>query len=106
MFDFTNEKMEEKMLESKARDMFADMLIESILTSESAPEYMKLCVGILGKIKDNQKALLEIKDKYCTPGNEANIETLKKVKEYLELVEVGIKQFVETTPFVKRSEEE
>lgn len=106
MFDFTKEKMEEKMVENKAKDMFANLMIEAILTSEDAPEHIKLCVGILGKVKDNQKSLHEIVEKYVAPGNEANAETLKKVKEYLELVEVGIKQFVETTPFVANTEEE
>lgn len=106
MFDFTNEKLEEKMVESKARDMFANLLIESILTSESAPEYVKLSVHIISKIKDVNNASTEIMKKYCNPGNEANAETLKKIKEYLEIVEVGIKQFVETTPFVMHTEEE
>lgn len=106
MFDFTNEKMEEKMVEHKAREMFANMLIDSILTSETASEHMKLCVGIIGKSIDISDAAHEIMKKYVTPNNEANVETLKKVKEYLELVEVGIKQFVETTPFVAKTEEE
>ena len=106
MFDFTNEKMEEKMVESKAREMFADLMVKAILTSESAPEHVKLSTSIIVKVKDNDKALHEIIKKYCTPGNEANIETLKQVKEYLELVEVGIKQFLETTPFVANTEVE
>ena len=105
MFDLTNEKLEEKMVEIKARDMFANMLLEAILTSD-APEHMKLCVSVIGKVKANQNALNEIVEKYCMPENEANTETLKKIKEYLELVEVGIKQFVETTPFVMHTEEE
>ena len=106
MFDLTNKKMEEKDVESKARDMFADMMVKAILTSESTPEHIKLSTSIIVKVRDNDKALHEIIEKYCTSGNVANIETLKKIKEYLELVEVGIKQFIETTPFIKHSEEQ
>lgn len=107
MFEINKEKMQEKKTEAMAREMFANMMIESILTSESAPEHIKLCVRTLAKARDLEKAVHdEIIHKYCTPGNEANVETLKKVVEYLEMVEIGIKQFVETTPFVANTEEE
>jgi hypothetical protein len=106
MFDFTKEKMEKENAEHMARGMFADMVAEAILESESTPEHMKLCVGILLKGKDISKAMHEINMKYVTSGNEADTETLKKIMEYLQLVELGIKQFVETTPFAPNTEEE
>lgn len=105
MFDFNNKKMEEEMVEVKARDMFAKLISKAILESESAPEHVKLVVGILDKVRDIYDAIHKVEEKYCTPQNEANTETLKRVKEYLELVDVGINQFVETTPFVKHTEE-
>ena len=106
MFDFTKEKMEKENAEHMARNMLADMLAEAILESESTPEHVKLGVGIIRKGKDIVKTIHAINMKYVTPGNEADTETLKKVLEYLQLVEVGIKQFVETTPFVAHTEEE
>ena len=106
MFDFTKEKMEEKKIENKAKDMFAELLIKSILESETAPEHVKVSVAIVSEVKNIQNILMGIVKKYTSPGNEANIETLKKVLDYLELVEVGINQFSENTPFVKHLEEE
>jgi hypothetical protein len=106
MFEINKEEMAKRKVESEARSMFAKMLMESIMTSETAPEHMKLCVGVLSKIKDIDDVLhKEIISEYCTPGKEANTETLKKVLEYLGLVEIGIKQFLETTPFVAKTEE-
>ena len=110
MFDFTNEKMEEKIAERdadrKAKMLFSKMLSEAILSSEKTPENVKLTVRVMDKTTDIQEALRESVGKYITPGKEADIETLKKVLEYLELVEVGIKRFFETTPFVENTEED
>jgi hypothetical protein len=106
MFDFTNDEMMKKEAEHEARKILAKMMSDAILKSD-APESKKLVIRVLNKAQDIQDALSEgIANKYCTPGNTANTETLKKVLEYLELVETGIKQFAVTTPFVANTEEE
>lgn len=106
MFDFTNDEMMKQEAEKEARKMFAKMMSDAILNSD-APEHKKLTIRVLNKAGDMNDALHEcIVKKYCAPGNIANAETLQKVLEYLELVEVGIKQFSESTPFVPNAEED
>ena len=112
MFDFDitkgnlDEKLMEKKAEKKAKEAFINLMTEVMLES-NMPEHMKMSIRVLTKTKDVHDALEELLVlKYCTPGKEANIETLKTVLEYLELVEIGIKQFVETTPYVAHTEEE
>ena len=79
-----------------------DMILES-----DAPENQKATIRVLNKVHDVESVLDDmVVLKYATPGSEANTETLNKVLEYLELVEVGIKQFVESTPYVANTEEE
>ena len=107
MFELNKEEMMKAKVESKARTMISKLMSEAILEAENVPEHIKLSVQVLGKARDINEALHEdIVEKCCTPGNQANAETLKKVLEYLQLVEVGIKQFVETTPFVAHTKEE
>lgn len=106
MFEINKEELENKKAERMAKRMLSKMMSEMLLEPD-APEHIKLGVRVLNKAKDIHDAIEdEIVSKYCTPGNQANPETLKKVLEYLELVEVGIKQFVEYTPFVANTEEE
>ena len=101
-----NKELEDKKAEKKAKEMLARMMADMLLESE-APEQVKMSVRVLCKAKDLHAAIEElIVLKYCTPGNEANLETLTKVFEYLSLVELGLNQFVETTPFVEHTEEE
>ena len=73
----------------------ADMMLKS-----SAPEEIKLGVRIVQQGKKVSKAANEIVEAFA--GDPATIkasgtETLKQVLEYLGLVEVGLKQFMETT---------
>lgn len=80
-------------------DMLADMLAEIMLES-NAPEEIKLGVRIVQQGKKVSKAAHEIVEAFA--GDPATIkasdtETLKQVLEYLGLVEVGLKQFMETT---------
>jgi hypothetical protein len=106
MFDITKEEMMKNEAEHKAREMFANMLAEAILTSDSAPETTKLrTMAVMKAKKINNCVHDEIVEKYCNPTVNANAETLKKVVEYLELVELGIRQFVECTPLVEDTEE-
>ena len=111
MFEINKENMKKKLEQDKAERiahrMFNRMLSESLLESE-APEYMKLSVRVMDKSVDIQDTLRELVHHFINPieGRQANVETLAKVLEYLELVEIGMKQFVETTPFVKHTEEE
>ena len=112
MFDFDitkenlEEKLEERKAELKAKDMLRRMMTKMLLESD-APEYIKLNVRVLDKVRDVHNAVEElIVLKYTVPNKEANAETLKTILEYLELVEIGIKQFAETTPYVAHTEEE
>ena len=84
---------------SQACDMLSDMLIEAILESD-APEEAKLGARIVQQGKKVNKATQKIIDAFV--GDSAAIkasdtETLKRVLEYLDLVEVGLKQFMEIT---------
>jgi hypothetical protein len=106
MLKINKEEIENRKAEAKAKRMFSKMMTDMLLESD-APEHVKMSVRVLNKVQDVHNAIEElIVLKYTVPGNEANTETLKKVLEYLELVEVGINQFVETTPFVAHTEEE
>ena len=107
MFDRKNEKeLEQIKAEKKANSMVSKMFTKLLLESD-IPENKKMAIRVLDKAGDIDNALDDLVVlKYTTPGSEANTETLKKVLEYLELVEVGIKQFVEITPYVANTEEE
>ena len=83
---------------------FADFLAQEMLNSDR-PEYKKMSVRVLVEIKKISEKLGELSDKYVGEC-EANVETLTNVLEYLEMVEVGIKEFVESTPYVPHTEEE
>lgn len=108
MFDFTKEELMNKQAESKAMKMFSRMMSKAILESENTPEYMKFSVLAMDKSEDVQEAIHELVVHYveAEDGVQANAETMKKLFEYLELVELGIKQFKETTPFVALTKEE
>ena len=92
MFEFSKEKMEQKKAEDMAHNMLAKMMSEAILNLETAPEEMKL--------SDIQESIHGLVDEHVSPGHRSNAETLKTVLEYLGMVELGIKQFIESTPFV------
>ena len=103
-FEF-NKELEEMKAKKKAEKMVKKIMMETLLES-GMPEAEKMYVRVLNKANEVADAIDElIVLKYCTPGNKANIETLNTVLEYLSLVELGIKQFAETTPFVKHEEE-
>jgi hypothetical protein len=106
MFETTKEEMMKKKAEHEARKMLSKMMSQMVLKSDKTPESVKLSIRVMDKAEDIGEALRNFVINYVNPEARANAETLKKVLEYLELVEVGIKQFVETTPFVKDTEEE
>ena len=107
MFDANDKETIKILAMKKAQRMTGKFMANEILKSD-APESIKLSVQVMEKIRDIYDDALEegIVLKYCTPTNVANVETLKKVLEYLELVEVGLNQFVESTPFVADETEE
>lgn len=106
MFELNEEKLNESKVELKAKRMLADMMAEALLESD-APESVKLGIRVLQQTRRINEALTEdIVKKYVSSGKQANVETLKYVYEYLQLVEVGIKQFAQTTPYVANTEEE
>ena len=84
---------------NQASNMLADMLAEIMLES-NAPEEIKLGVRIIQQGKKVCEATQEILEAFA--GGPAQLkasgtETLKQALEYLGSVEVGLKQFMETT---------
>jgi hypothetical protein len=105
MFENTKEEMMEQKAAHEARKMLAKMMSQTILELDTAPESVKLSVRVMDKAADVRDAWSNLVENYVDVGKRANAETLKNVLAYLELVEVGIKQFVETTPFVAEETE-
>lgn len=84
---------------SQASEMLADVLTNMMLKS-NAPEEIKLGVRVVQQGRKVIASVREIIEAFA--GDSATIkasdtETLKRVLEYLGLVEVGLKQFMETT---------
>lgn len=99
MFEITKEELEQKKTERMAHKMFSRMMSQSILKSKKAPEYMKLSVLLMDKSEDVTDAIHEMVVRNVASTFEdgkLNEETIKKILDYLSLVEVGIKQFIET----------
>ena len=100
MFNESNPRgLEEMKARDQASSMLADMLADMMLKS-NASEEIKLGVRIVQQSKKVCAAVHDIMEAFA--GDPANIkasdtETLKQVLEYLGLVEVGLKQFMETT---------
>lgn len=91
--------LDEEKARSQATEMLADIMADMMLKS-NAPEEIKLVVRVIQQGKEVSVAVREIIDAFA--GDPATIkasdtETLKRVLEYLGLVEVGLKQFMETT---------
>lgn len=91
--------LDEEKAHSQATEMLADIMADMMLKS-NAPEEIKLGVRVIQQGKKVSVAVREIIDAFA--GDPATIKTsdtktLKKVLEYLVLVEVGLKQFMETT---------
>jgi hypothetical protein len=106
MFEINKENLEQANAEHMARKMLAKMMSDAILNSETASEEMKLSVLIMEKASDIHESIHNLVDEHVIPGHRSNAETLKTVLEYLSMVEVGIKQFMETTSFVAEEETE
>lgn len=105
IFEMNKEKEIDMEAEHKASQMVGKMLSQLLLES-NAPEYMKLSVRVIDKAQELHDSIHEFVNQYVDIGKRAVAETLKKVLEYLSLVEIGIKQFAEITPFVEAAEEE
>lgn len=91
--------LDEEKAHTQATEMLADIMADMMLKS-NAPEEIKLGVRVIQQGKKVSVAVREIIDAFA--GDPATIkasdtETLKRVLEYLGLVEVGLKQFMETT---------
>jgi hypothetical protein len=100
MFEINKDEMMKKQAELEARRMLSKMMSEAILESDTAPESVKLSVRVMDKSQDLTDSIHELTKRFVNPSKRADTETLKKVLEYLGMVEVGIQQFVESTPFV------
>lgn len=91
--------LDEEKARTQATEMLADIMADMMLKS-NAPEEAKLGVRIVQQGKKANKATRKIIDAFV--GDSAAIkasdtETLKRVLEYLDLVEVVLKQFMEIT---------
>ena len=91
--------LDEEKARTQATEMLADIMVDMMLKS-NAPEEIKLGVRVIQQGKNVSVAVREIIDAFA--GDPATIkasdtETLKRVLGYLGLVEVGLKQFMETT---------
>lgn len=91
--------LDEEKARTQATEMLADIMADMMLKS-NASEEIKLGVRVIQQGKKVSVAVREIIDAFA--GDPATIkasdtETLKRVLEYLGLVEVGLKQFMETT---------
>lgn len=102
-----NEKeMEKEMLKKEMMGEIIEMMTQEMIDSPMLDEHQKLSLKCLLALKSLDKTLMNcLTKKYTTPKKEADVETLKKVLEYVKLVEIGVKQFSETTPFVAHREE-
>ena len=91
--------LDEMKARSQATEMLADMLTDMMLKS-SAPEEIKLGVRIIQQGKKVSVSVQKIIEAFAgdpATTKASDTETLKRVLEYLGLVEVGLKQFMETT---------
>ena len=91
--------LDEEKVRTQATEMLADIVADMILKS-NAPEEIKLGVRVIQQGKKVSVSVQKIIEAFA--GDPATIkasdtETLKRVLEYLGLVEVGLKQFMETT---------
>lgn len=91
--------LDEEKARTQATEMLADIMADMMLKS-NAPEEIKLGVRIIQQGKKVSVSVQKIIEAFA--GDPATIkasdtETLKRVLEYLGLVEVGLKQFMETT---------
>lgn len=84
---------------AEASNVFADMLADLLIEAD-VPEEQKIGVRICKQAHQIHKAVSDIVERFadserCGDAAEA-FETRKQVLEYLSLVEVGLKQFMET----------
>lgn len=92
-------RFEKVKARSQASSALIDMLTEMLLKSD-APEEAKLGMRIVQQGKKVCATTMEIVTAFAGEPDELkpnDTETLKQVLEYLGLVEVGLKQFMETT---------
>ena len=94
--------IEKAKIEIEAHKMMSKMLSKIMLQAEGVSEEKKTCIRILDTAEDIHTAVRGIVEKVAMPDDIADMDTLKKVYEYLGMVLVGINQFSET---VKESEE-
>ena len=84
---------------AEKQEKLMKILTKVVLSSDAAPDSLKLRLRILDKWRDVARCLSEnIVEKYCLPGSEADNDTLKKVLKYLLFIEDDIKQFSKSTP--------
>lgn len=91
--------MDNKLDRSAMFDFLADMLIDS-----NMPEEHKICIKICREGKKNCDKLMRISDIYADPTGREDDQSLfqlrKEVHEYLQLVGVGLEQFISTHPIL------
>lgn len=105
MFSFLEQEQERRKIERERSEIIGNILeamAQSVVSNPDTDEEIRLSFLILFKAESLENAIRTcIVEKYAAPDSEANRETLKDVLDYLTFVELGIKQFSETTPIVK-----
>lgn len=97
-------KSEEEVMKAKLESDFVDFIMQQMLESDALSEKEKLSIRV-GKATKEVSLIIkdQILERYATPRDAADEETLRQVVEYLSLLKTGIMQFVKSTP-VKREE--
>lgn len=101
MFDISKEEFLKKEAEHKAKSMFAEMMMDAIITSDSTPKDLKLRTQIMKQVHKIQDLLSDVLKKYIEPEKNPTVENLETVLTYLALVKSGLIQFLESTPLVE-----
>lgn len=89
----------DKAKEAEALSSLGDMLTNLLLEADM-PEEQKITVKLCKAAKQTSTAVHALMEKYANPklpDSPELFETRKQVLEYLGLVELGLKQFMETT---------
>jgi hypothetical protein len=107
MFKFDDKSLNKLAIEIAAKRMCVENVAKQVLVDPDVREDVKLGIRCIVQMQNiNDTLSVCIANKYLLSGKDASVETLEYVYEYLQLVEVGIKQFAQTTPFVEYIEEE
>lgn len=100
MFNFNEESLKKQRDEAEAKRMANKMMkdmLSDILLGGDGPEEIKMPVRIINTHSSINDALDNLIKKHVVKEvSKDDLEKFKTIYEYLQMVEVGIKQFIET----------